>query len=170
MSWILLFRLKSYPLKTGQICQECHVLAWQTLNCLNLPRWQKKQDALWHTGSRNLTGQKTLPTIWGTYMKLVTKYQISVINSCWEKCGEKYTYMFNVYRNQLSRQTGSRNLMGPKTLPTIWYTYICNKRKQDLQNTIDQSRMRTNTDFKPRDDYPSTNNGLMSGNQNLGNF
>ena len=23
--------------------------------------------ALWQTGSRNLTGQKTLPTIWGTY-------------------------------------------------------------------------------------------------------
>ena len=38
--------------------------------------------ALRHTGSRNLTGQKTLPTIWGTYMKLVTKYQISAINSC----------------------------------------------------------------------------------------
>ena len=38
--------------------------------------------ALWQTGNRNLTGQKTLPTIWGTYMKLVTKYQISAINSC----------------------------------------------------------------------------------------
>ena len=38
--------------------------------------------ALWQTGSRNLTGQKRLPTIWGTYMKLVTKYQISAINSC----------------------------------------------------------------------------------------
>ena len=38
--------------------------------------------ALWQTGSRNLTGQKTFPTIWGTYMKLVTKYQISAINSC----------------------------------------------------------------------------------------
>jgi hypothetical protein len=34
------------------------------------------------TGCRNLMGQKTLPTIWGTYMKLVTKYQISAINSC----------------------------------------------------------------------------------------
>jgi hypothetical protein len=42
------------------------------------------------TGSRNLTGPKTLPTIWGTNMKLVTKYQISAINSCWEKCDEKY--------------------------------------------------------------------------------
>ena len=72
------------------------------------------------TGSRNLIGSKMLSTIWGTYKKLVTKYQISAINSCWEKCG----YMFNVYKNQLSRQTGSRNLTVPKTLPTIWYTYI----------------------------------------------
>jgi hypothetical protein len=65
-----------------------------------------------------------LPTIWGTYMKLVTKYQISAINSCWEKCDEKLAYMFNVYKNQLSRQTGSRNLTDPKTLPTIWGTYM----------------------------------------------
>ena len=34
------------------------------------------------TGSRNLMGPKRLPTIWGTYKKLVTKYQISAINSC----------------------------------------------------------------------------------------
>ena len=33
-------------------------------------------------------------------------------------------YMFNVYKNQLSRQTGSRNLTGTKTLPTIWHTYM----------------------------------------------
>jgi hypothetical protein len=58
------------------------------------------------------------------YMKLVTKYQISAINSCWEKCDEKCAYMFNVYKDQLSRQTGNRNLTGPKTLPTIWYTYM----------------------------------------------
>jgi hypothetical protein len=143
------------------------------------------------TGSRNLMGPKTLPTIWDTYMKRVTKYQISAINSCCEKlycftsvrlsvlpsfrpsniffvaffsvivdgrnlifghkrhigipycmkrvtkyqisainsccekCDEKCAYMFNVYKNQLSRQTGSRNLMGPKTLPTIWYTCKC---------------------------------------------
>jgi hypothetical protein len=37
--------------------------------------------ALRQTGSRNLTGPKTLPTIWYTYMMLVTKYQISAINS-----------------------------------------------------------------------------------------
>jgi hypothetical protein len=29
-------------------------------------------------------------------------------------------YMFNVYKNQLSRQTGSRNLMGSKMFPTIY--------------------------------------------------
>jgi hypothetical protein len=80
--------------------------------------------ALPQTGSRNLMGPKMLPTIWGTYMKLVTKYQISAINSCWEKCDEKCAYMFNVYKNQLSRQTGNRNLTGPKTLPTIWNTYM----------------------------------------------
>ena len=76
------------------------------------------------TGSRNLMGPKTLPTIWGTYMKLVTKYQITAINSCWEKCDEKcaYMYMFNVYKNQRSRQTGSRNLTDPKTPPTILRT------------------------------------------------
>jgi hypothetical protein len=34
------------------------------------------------------TDIKTLPTIWGIYMKLVTKHQISAINSCWEKCDE----------------------------------------------------------------------------------
>ena len=80
--------------------------------------------ALWKTGSRNPMGPKTLPTIWGTFMKLVTKYQISAINSCWEKCDEKLAYMFNVYTNQHSRQTGSRNTMGSKTLPTIWGTYM----------------------------------------------
>ena len=28
-------------------------------------------------------------------------------------------YMFNVYKNQPSRKTGSKNVMGPETLPTI---------------------------------------------------
>ena len=79
------------------------------------------------TGSRNLTGPKTFPTIWHTYMKLVTKYQIPVINNCLEKCDEKCAYtkcMLNVYKNQQNQQTGSRNLMAPKTLPTIWHTYM----------------------------------------------
>jgi hypothetical protein len=72
--------------------------------------------------------QKLLPTIWGTYIKLVTKYQIFAINSCWEQ----WAYMFNVYKNQLSRQTGSRNLTGPKTLPTIWYTYMTRVTKYKI--------------------------------------
>jgi hypothetical protein len=77
------------------------------------------QESGRQTGSRNLTGPKTLPTIWGTYMKLVTKYQISAINSYWEKCDEKWAYMFNVYKNQQSRQTGSRNLTG--VLSNYWW-------------------------------------------------
>ena len=72
----------------------------------------------------NLMGQKTLTTKWGTYMKLVTKYQIPVINSFWEICDEKCAYILNVYKYQLSRQTGSRNLTGQKTLPTKWGTYM----------------------------------------------
>jgi hypothetical protein len=64
--------------------------------------------------------RKRFPRYGGTYMKLVIKYQIPVINSCLEKC----VYMFNVYKNQQSRQIGSRNLTGPKTLPTIWHTYM----------------------------------------------
>jgi hypothetical protein len=83
----------------------------------------KKQQSR-QTGSRNMMGPKTISTIWGTNMKLVTKYQIRVINSCWEKCDEKCEYMFHVYKNQLSRQTGSRNLTDPKTLPTIWHIYM----------------------------------------------
>ena len=51
----------------------------------------KKQLSL-QTGSRNPTSPKTLPTIWHTYMKLVTKYQIPVINSWLEKCDEKFAY------------------------------------------------------------------------------
>ena len=87
---------------------------------LNVYKNQQNRQA----GSRNLMGPTTLPMIWGTFMKLVTKCQISVINSCWEKCDDKWAYMFNVYKNQQSRQTGSRNRTDPKTLPTIWYTYM----------------------------------------------
>jgi hypothetical protein len=47
---------------------------------------------LYKTGSRNLTDPKMRPTIWHTYMKLVTKYQIPVVNSCLEKCDEKCAY------------------------------------------------------------------------------
>ena len=43
--------------------------------------------------------------------------------------------MLNVYKNQLSRQTGSRNLTGPKTLPTIWYTYMTLVTKYQISVT-----------------------------------
>jgi hypothetical protein len=86
----------------------------------NVYKYQQSQL----TGSRNLMGPKTHPTIWGTYMKLLTKYQISAINSWLEKCDEKGAYMLNVYKSQLSRQTRSRNLMGPKNAShDMWYLY-----------------------------------------------
>jgi hypothetical protein len=70
---------------------------WCNKNKMNCePMLTYDTPALRQTGSRNLTGQKMLPTIWGTYMKLVTKYQISAINSSWEKCDEErgYKYIF----------------------------------------------------------------------------
>jgi hypothetical protein len=76
------------------------------------------------TKNQHIWVLKMLPTIWHTYMKLVMKYQIPVINICCEKCDEKCAYMLNVYKSQLSRQTGSRNLTGQKTLPTKWGIYM----------------------------------------------
>jgi hypothetical protein len=79
------------------------------------------------TGSRNLMDPKTLPTIWGTYMKLVTKYQISAINSCWEKCDEKWAYdicSMCIKINKVGKQEVGIWLIGPKMLPTIWGTYM----------------------------------------------
>jgi hypothetical protein len=60
----------------------------------------------------------------------------------WGKCDEKCAYMFNVYKNQLSRQTGSRNPTGPKTLPTIWYTYMTLVTKYQISaiNTLRKMR------------------------------
>ena len=46
--------------------------------------------ALRQTGSRNLDGSENASHDMGTHMKLVTKYQISAINSYGEKCDEKY--------------------------------------------------------------------------------
>jgi hypothetical protein len=110
-----------YQISAINSCWEKCNKKWAYTKCMfNVYKNQHSRQ----TGSRNLMGPRTLPTIWGTYMKLVTKYQISAINSCWEKCDEKCAYMFNVHKNQLSRQTGSRNLTGPKMLPTIWHTYI----------------------------------------------
>jgi hypothetical protein len=83
---------------------------YATIDNRNLIFGHKLHIGMPYCGKRfwtcQILGQKTLPTIWGTYMKLVTKYQISAINSCWEKCDEKCAYTFNVYKNQLSRQTG----------------------------------------------------------------
>jgi hypothetical protein len=54
---------------------------WYLVTSFNVYKNQLSRQ----TGSRNLTGQKTLPTKWGTYMKLVSKYQIPT--SCLPKSG-----------------------------------------------------------------------------------
>ena len=64
------------------------------------------------TVSRNLMGPKTFPLIWGTYMKLVTKDQISAINSCWEKCDEKCAY--TVHSKWINDQTLRSDIFLPK--------------------------------------------------------
>jgi hypothetical protein len=84
----------------------------------------------------------TLPTIWGTNMKLVTIYQISAINSCWEKCDEKCAYMFNVHKNQLSRQTGSRNLTDPTLLIFIHIEHISSFFVTFFSATVDGRNLR----------------------------
>ena len=121
------------------------------------------------TGSRILMGPKTLPTIWGTSMKLMTTYQISAINSCWEKCDDKCAYMFNVYENQLSRQTGSRNRTDQKRLPTILVTKYeiyavnsywdkCDNCLQRTEGRKDGQTGRGNTAFFPP---PSGSGGIL---------
>ena len=97
---------------------------------------QNQQDELWanaHLWYPPLFGKQEVGIWW--IQKRFPRYGVHIW-SLWpnirslpsivaeKKCDEKCTYMFNVYKNQLSRQTGSRNLTGPKTLPTIWYTYM----------------------------------------------
>jgi hypothetical protein len=126
------------------------------------------------TGSRNLMSPKTLPTIWGTYTKLVTKifghmlhigmpyygkrfWTRQIRTSCMptllifihiehicaffvaffsatidrflpsivaEKNVTKNAHICSMCIKINSRHTGSTNLTGPKTLPTIWHIYM----------------------------------------------
>jgi hypothetical protein len=46
------------------------------------------------------------------------------INICWEKCDEKCASMLNVYKSQLSRQTGSRNLTGQNPSKIFFVTFF----------------------------------------------
>ena len=73
-----------------RICIPFDLKCWRYIWNYDTPAYMfnvYKNQPSRQTWSRNVTGPKTLPTIWGTYryMKLVTKYQISAINSCWEK-------------------------------------------------------------------------------------
>ena len=67
-----------------------------------------------------------------------TDYQISInkMNCELMLTYDTPAYMFNVYKNQPSQQTGSRNLMGPKTLTTIWGAYMKLVIKQDVARYV----------------------------------
>ena len=73
--WIFLRKIKRHNSRTEIVLKVQNKMNCELMLTYDTP-------ALWQTGNRNLTGPKTLPMIWGTYMKLVTKYQISAINSC----------------------------------------------------------------------------------------
>jgi hypothetical protein len=67
--------------------------------------WWQKSDIWSQASYRGIWRiQKRFPQYGIPIWRFVTKYQISAINNCWEKCDEKCAYMFNVYKNQLSRQ------------------------------------------------------------------
>ena len=85
------------------------------------------------TGSRNLMGPKTLPTIWDTYMKLVTKYQISVINSYWEKCDENYLGRMEE-RTEVKQYTPSH--FGERGYKKIGWRHKIDSRCQVMEELI----------------------------------
>ena len=85
--------------------------------CIKINKVGKQEVGIWWV-------QKRFPQYGVPIWSLWPNIKICVINSCWEKCDEKCAYMFNVYKNQLSRRIGSRNLTDPKMLPTIWHTYM----------------------------------------------
>jgi hypothetical protein len=65
--------------------------------------------------------------------------------------------MYNVYKDQLSRQTGSRNLTGPKMLPTIWYTYMMLVTKYQISAISKNATDRGKTVYPPP---PSGSGGI----------
>jgi hypothetical protein len=83
--------------------------------------WWQKSD-VWSQASYRY------PILWEAFLDPSDSYFLFAVERGYHRvhleCDEKCAYMFNVYKNQLSRQTGSRNMTGPKTLPTIWYTYM----------------------------------------------
>jgi hypothetical protein len=89
------------------------------------PLFGKQEVGIWRV-------KKTLPTIWGTYVKLVARIFLS--NYWWQKSDilSQASYMYPISweafldpsDSNFLLQTGSRNPTGPKTLPTIWYTYM----------------------------------------------
>jgi len=85
--------------------------------CIKISKVGKQEVGIWRIQKR--FPQYVIP-IWSLWPN--TRFLSSIVA---EKNGTKmciYKCMFNVYQNQLSRQTGSSNRTDPKMLPTISYT------------------------------------------------
>jgi hypothetical protein len=88
--------------------------------CIKINKIGKQEVGIWWVQKRFPRYGVPIWSLWPNIRFLPSIVAEKNVHICWEKCA----YMFNVYKNQLRRQTGSRNLTGPKTLPTIWYTYM----------------------------------------------
>jgi hypothetical protein len=61
--------------------------------------------------------------------------------------------MFNVYKNQQSRHTGSRNLRSSKALPTIWGTYMAFVTKYHWPISKDKNVMARTRKYYLKNNY-----------------
>jgi hypothetical protein len=104
-------------------------------------------------------GSKTLPTIWGTYMKLVTKYQISAINSCWEKRDDKCL-------GRTEGQKDRRTEVKQYTLQDIFrHIFLSNYwwQRSDIWSQASYRYLISWEAFlDPSDSYPSGSGGIIS--------
>jgi hypothetical protein len=64
--------------------------------------------------------------LWGTYMKLVNKYQISAINSYWEKCDEKYLGRTEGRKDRRTEVKQYTTLRGAGVYRLSWSLYTLN--------------------------------------------
>jgi hypothetical protein len=85
--------------------------------------------ALWQTGSRNLTGQKTLPTIWGTIMESVfgpIRFLLPVCRLSW------FLYTLNIYAHFSSHFSQQLLMAEISTTTSLMNTtmYYANSKQQ----------------------------------------
>jgi hypothetical protein len=107
------------------------------------------------TGSRNLMGLKTLPTIWGTYMKLVTNMILFFCCSiAW--CSDIHTTKEQNHINHMGIKTPSytttkeQNHINHMSIRTPWYTTT--KEKNHISHILQKDRSNL-TEITPQSIY-----------------